>query len=1365
MDKTQIIDFAEFSNNVVNGVNTSDTFDTWRKKTNGVIEKIIGIDSRIDPFYSNGVPSTLFINENQTISGVKTFNGGTKQSPILKVGNAGIYNDGSGICIDFLHVDKLNNRGPNIKLGNIDYILPTINPNENSLLIKSGNSLSWQSYNTIVDLVKQEGTTKILTVNEILPVGSIISQSISSAPTGWLPCSGERFKGSDYPDLAKALLNTYGKIYTTRTGNVESSGVRYNDNWFYTLPNLNGRVLIGSGSGNDGTETKNFTLGSTGGKYSHGLISSELPILSNKVVSSTIGDLIYTINPPNTTGPATAHNNIQPYTSTFYIIKASKDSVVNTFINRGNVLSFIKDNESIENIDMLTGGNTVINLNYDNTLSVNQSRELGIANRSISQDKLQTNSVSPDKLSVGGPSWDSITSELYAGSDPILRKRIATEEYVNELLRRKGPASRLAEKYASSRYTSTGNNSDFCYITDVGTIIVNGDNTGNRFGYADKYAHTELHLPDNRKADKLYITYDSLIVLDTDGELWFMGQNRGNMFNCVPYSSSSKTWKKAFTPLYSYNGTQNKITRVIISSEPLQISTLAVIDKSNRLWIAGINKYGVNGNSTNIPTSSKPNGETAPVLNGLAVNDAIIVGGDAYTPGGALNSYESILVISSDGKLRMAGYGKEGLRGDGTNSDSYTAFGNNGIKLPDPNNIEQFIDVNLANCKLFASGQGSHQNVYLLTEDNAKLYAWGSGGLIGDRSIPTEIKTKPVLVWDALNSTIGNQDKYGKIINKIYTTNSLAIAATYILCQSYNNISQLSNTLSIAGNSSTSAGRSVAISDDGETIVFGGAATQTGSKVAVYKLEANQWKQHGNILSSPNTTRNESFGACVAISGNGNRIAVSSPHYDTSVNNQTNNNGLVRVYELIGNGWTQVGSDIIGDLKEQLGLYDGTLSLNFTGDVIAIGIPNYTPYPSSLVNISYGRVKIFTLSNNNAWVNYGNTGAGSGKIEVSSRFDNFGYAIKLNSAGNRIAISAPGNNGNSPNYALTRYSGNFWYRRWWLRDYWGDNRGAVRVFGLNGTNWEQLGSTIYGQSKEEIGRTLSFSGDGTRLAYSARLTTTNTVVRVHEFINQNWLQIGTDINSETSGNEFGASICLNSNGTRIAISAPNNISSLTGTSSGQVRIYELLGNSWLRAANNIDGTSTVNEDFGASVYLNSAGNRVIIGAPGTNSVRVYDISNAKVLVNELWCMGNNTGGKFGNIGHSVQNAFVQTTLNGFSIIDFYCGNGYNRNTINFIKAYNPTDKKYYLFAAGENSNFESGIGSNEQLNIFTKIDLSSDIIEKIIDIQSISNYKRDGKYTVLHLNDGRLYFSGHNKYMIDPNLPESYYRSNFTRIK
>jgi len=1291
MDKTQIINFSEFANDTINGIQVTDTFDSWRKKTNGLIEKVIDVDQRLVPFYSylDDRPTVVFINEKQTITGTKIFAAGSKEDPILKIGDHGIYNNGYGICIDNLVVESLDVTGTKVKMGKTSYILPITDPTENSILTKTGNRLSWENYNTIVDIVKQEGTVKILTTNEILPVGTIVSHSVSVAPNKWLACNGTRFRGADYPDLAKTILNTYGNIYTTATGSIQATQVKYSDGYYYTLPNIEGR----------------------------------------------------------------------------YIIKAEKDDVINTMINRGNVVSFLNEaGDHVSTIDMLTGGTTSLQLNYDHTLKVNENRELGIAIDSISEKELQVNSVTPNKLSIGGPSWDAVTSELFIGTDPTTRKRVATEDYITQILSRKGSVAKLAEKYSSSRYSSPGSNLDFCYISDSGTIIINGDNTGNRFGYADKYAHTELHLPNNRLASTLHVLYDSIAVLDTVGELWFMGQNRYNMYNRVPNPGTTvKEWTKAFTQLYGYS-TGNKIKRVITSSEPLQTNTIAVIDTSDRLWIAGRNRYGVNGNLSTTPTSDKTQGETTPVLSGASVDEVILVGGDAVAPGGTTQAYETILVITSDGQLKVAGYGKQGLRGDGTDSDTYTSFNNT-------TSIQYSgAALNLVGSKLFATGQGLNQTVYLLAQNGSLLYSWGSGaGVMGNWPNPAVIYKTPQLVWDANNSNVNNS-AYKRIIDKVYTTNHSAVAATYILCQTLRTVAQSGSTLSISGSASTKAGMSVAISDDGTTIVFGGAAGKSNCKVAVYKLVGTAWQQRGPLLSAP-TNANESFGACVAISGNGNVVAVSSPDYNAN-STSTNPNGAVRLYEYreVDNVWVQVGNTIIGDRTERLGMHDGTVSLNVDGTILAVGAPYYTKYIDSSIYTHYGRVKIYKL-NSNTWSPHGGTTDGKGIISVSNRYDYFGYAIKLSSDGTRIAISAPGNNGNENNVRLRNWLDVFFYRRWWVRDYWGDNRGAIRVFSLNGTSWEQLGSTIYGSPYEEIGRTLSLSGNGTTLAYSARKTSTNTVVRVNRLVDQTWKQLGLDISSGSNSNDFGASIALSANGTIVAISAPDSSSSLTGKPSGRVTLFGLSGSSWFRVADNIDGTYNASEDFGASIGLSSGGTRLIVGSPGVNNVKVYTISNFNVSINpqitELWCVGANTNGKFGGLqGADTDNRFLETELpSNYLINDFWCGNGYSKNTVNFIKALNKDDSKYYLFAAGENSNFETGVGSNTQINTFTPINLSSDIVEKIIDVQSVSNYKGDGKYTVLHLNDGRLYFTGHNKYMIDPNLPHLFYRSHFTRIK
>jgi hypothetical protein len=119
---------------------------------------------------------------------------------------------------------------------------------------------------------------------------------------------------------------------------------------------------------------------------------------------------------------------------------------------------------------------------------------------------------------------------------------------------------------------------------------------------------------------------------------------------------------------------------------------------------------------------------------------------------------------------------------------------------------------------------------------------------------------------------------------------------------------------------------------------------------------------------------------------------------------------------------------------------------------------------------------------------------------------------------------------------------------------------------------------------------------------------------------------------------------------------------------------------------------------------------------------------------------------------------------GYQIKEFWPGNGYYSNNVNFVKAYRPADDMYYLFAVGSNTKYESGYGTKTVLNTWTRLNLQSHTVDNIIDIQSVSPYGGED-YTILHINDGTLYFAGYNGYMIDPNLPVNNERTDFTRIK
>ena len=77
-------------------------------------------------------------------------------------------------------------------------------------------------------------------------------------------------------------------------------------------------------------------------------------------------------------------------------------------------------------------------------------------------------------------------------------------------------------------------------------------------------------------------------------------------------------------------------------------------------------------------------------------------------------------------------------------------------------------------------------------------------------------------------------------------------------------------------------------------------------------------------------------------------------------------------------------------------------------------------------------------------------------------------------------------------------------------------------------------------------------------------------VKIYKILNGSWIQIGqTIIGGSNVSSSHPISISLNSDGNVIAIGDPNN--NVNGVNSGQVRIYQYNGNTWIQLGLNIDG--------------------------------------------------------------------------------------------------------------------------------------------------------------------------------------------------
>lgn len=160
------------------------------------------------------------------------------------------------------------------------------------------------------------------------PIGAIQAFGGSVAPSGWLLCQGQAISRTIYADLFAVIGTNFG---------VGDGSTTFN------LPDLEGKVTAGYKS----NETEFNAIGKTGGEKAHTLTYYEMPQHSHAALfigsaGSEIGwsGINGTVNSSVQTGIAggnQAHNNLQPYVVTNYIIKAKMLSAPADFMEAVNL--------------------------------------------------------------------------------------------------------------------------------------------------------------------------------------------------------------------------------------------------------------------------------------------------------------------------------------------------------------------------------------------------------------------------------------------------------------------------------------------------------------------------------------------------------------------------------------------------------------------------------------------------------------------------------------------------------------------------------------------------------------------------------------------------------------------------------------------------------------------------------------------------------------------------------------------------------------------------------------------------------------------------------------------------------------------
>lgn len=337
-------------------------------------------------------------------------------------------------------------------------------------------------------------------------------------------------------------------------------------------------------------------------------------------------------------------------------------------------------------------------------------------------------------------------------------------------------------------------------------------------------------------------------------------------------------------------------------------------------------------------------------------------------------------------------------------------------------------------------------------------------------------------------------------------------------------------------------------------------------------------------FKASNTDINDNFGHAVAVSDDGNTVAVGARAED-GANNNTPESGAVYVFTRIANAWqgpVLLRASNAGE-NDRFGY---AVALSSNGDTLAVGAMNEASAdaadPTDNFATGAGAAYLFARDINGDWSEQAYIKASN--VEGG---DNFGSAVALSNDGNILAVGAPGEDGE-----INLES----------------NSGAVYTFIRNGTTWSQQAyvKAADAASGDGFGSALSLNAGGTLLAVGSPLedngtNANNGAVYLFSFGGVTWSQI-TILRASNSGSDdnFGTSVALSSSGTSLVIGAPfedgDGLGTETALDSGAAYVFVNNG-SWVEQAMIKPDPVRAFDQFGMSVAMGGInGDIVVVGA-------------------------------------------------------------------------------------------------------------------------------------------------------------------------
>ncbi|GFH60416.1 hypothetical protein CTEN210_16892 [Chaetoceros tenuissimus] len=313
----------------------------------------------------------------------------------------------------------------------------------------------------------------------------------------------------------------------------------------------------------------------------------------------------------------------------------------------------------------------------------------------------------------------------------------------------------------------------------------------------------------------------------------------------------------------------------------------------------------------------------------------------------------------------------------------------------------------------------------------------------------------------------------------------------------------------VLGGPNSMFGNSIAMSDDGNTLVVGSPNDFGGGgsiQIFAFDPASKDWISSAKFIGEGV----DSAGTAVTISGDAKTVAYSLP--------SLNNFGGVKTLVMNGS-WVESGT-INSDAYTFFG---GSLALTFDGQRLAVG--------ERLRSQSTGGVKVYDYnSDQSEWIQNGQTLIGN---IAGGRF---GSDIDISGDGSRLVVAAMTAN---------------------------TQKGQIRVFDEDASlalGWSETFFVDGEAAHDRFGAGARISNDGSIIVIGAPesddIGTNGGEVEVYQYDanasgNNKFKQVGIDIGGECSNDEFGSAVVVNGDGTRIVAASKK-----SAAEAGMVRAFE-----------------------------------------------------------------------------------------------------------------------------------------------------------------------------------------------------------------